>query len=58
MWTPARPVVEGINAQWVRGRVVRDASGAAVYGLVYDAGSYGGSGMNRYGVIALDGSGN
>jgi len=56
-WTPARPVVEGVDAQWVRGRVVRDASGAAVYGLVYDAGSNGGSGMNRYGVIALDGSG-
>ena len=54
MWTPARPVVEGIDGQWVRGRVVRDASGAAVYGLVYDAGSDGGSGMNRYGVIVLD----
>ena len=57
MWTPARPVVEGIDAQWVRGRVVRDASASAVYGFVYDAGSNGGSGMNRYGVIALDGSG-
>jgi hypothetical protein len=56
-WTPARPVVEGIDAQWVRGRVVQDASGAAVYGLVYDAGSNGGSGMNRYAVISLDGSG-
>jgi len=51
-WTPVRPVVEGIDAQWVRGRIVRDASGAAVYGLVYDAGSNGGSGMNRFGVIA------
>jgi len=56
MWTPARPVVEGIDAQWVRGRIVRDASGAAVYGFVYDAGSNGGSGMNRFGVIAFDGS--
>jgi hypothetical protein len=55
IWTPARPVVEGIDAQWVRGRIVRDASGAAVYGFVYDAGSDGGSGMNRYGVIALEG---
>lgn len=55
-WTPVRPVVEGIDAQWVRGRIVRDASGAAVYGLVYDAGSNGGSGMNRFGVIALGGS--
>jgi hypothetical protein len=47
-------VVEGIDAQWVRGRIVRDASGAAVCGIVYDAGSDGGSGMNRYGVIALN----
>ena len=56
IWTPVRPVIEGIDAQWVRGRIVRDASGAAVYGFVYDAGSNGGSGMNRFGVIALDGS--
>jgi hypothetical protein len=56
-WTPARPVVEGIDAQWVRGRVVLDASGSPVYGLVYDAGSNGGSGMNRYGVIDLERSG-
>jgi len=53
-WTPARPVMEGIDAQWVRGRIVRDASGADVYGFVYDAGSNGGSGMNRYGEIGLD----
>jgi hypothetical protein len=56
-WTPARPVVEGVDAQWVRGRVVLDASGSPVYGLVYDAGSNGGSGMNRYGVIDLERSG-
>jgi hypothetical protein len=58
LWTPARPVVESIDGQWVRGRVVRTASGAAVYGLVYDAGSDGGSGMNRYGVIPFDGNDN
>jgi hypothetical protein len=57
IWTPARPVIEGINGQWIRGRVIRDGSGAAVYGFVYDAGSDGGSGMNRYGEIGLDGSG-
>jgi hypothetical protein len=57
VWIPARPVIEGIDAQWVRGRVVRDPSGASVYGFVYDAGSNGGSGMNRYGVIAFDGDG-
>ena len=56
-WTAARPVIRGIDAQWVRGRIIRDDSGSAVYGLVYDAGSDGGSGMNRYAVIALEGSG-
>jgi len=53
VWTPARPTVEGIDAQWVRGHIVRDASGAPAYGLVYDAGSDGGSGMNRYHAISL-----
>jgi hypothetical protein len=52
-WTFPRPVVQGVDAQWVRGRIVRDASGEAVYGLVYDAGSDGGSGMNRFAAIAL-----
>jgi hypothetical protein len=55
-WTPARPVIRAIDAQWVRGRIVRDGSGSAVYGIVYDAGSDGGSGMNRYATIALEGS--
>ncbi len=53
-WEPARPLVDDINAQWVRGRVIRDEAGAAVYGLVYDAGSDGGSGMNRFVVLPLD----
>jgi hypothetical protein len=53
-WTQPRPVVEGINAQWVRGRVVRDDTGSRSYGLVYDAGSDGGSGMNRYVAISLE----
>jgi len=52
-WEPARPVVEGIRGQWVRGAVVTDAHGSPVYGFVYDAGSDGGSGMNRYGEIPL-----
>lgn len=54
-WRGARPVVQGVEAQWVRGRVVETAAGDAVYGLVYDAGSDGGSGMNRYVALPLDG---
>ncbi|MGD2121789.1 MAG: exo-alpha-sialidase [Gemmatimonadota bacterium] len=54
-WTAARPVVEGINAQWVRGQVVVGADGGPAYGFVYDAGSDGGSGMNWYGELAIGG---
>lgn len=47
-WSAPRPVVEGIDASWVRGSIHDDASGNPVYGFVYDAGSRGGSGFNRY----------
>jgi hypothetical protein len=47
-WSIPRPVVEGIDASWVRGSIHHDASGNPVYGFVYDAGSRGGSGFNRY----------
>lgn len=53
VWSSAEPVVEGIRGQWVRGQVVRHPDGRAVYGFVYDAGSDGGSGMNRYGEVDL-----
>lgn len=47
--------VDGIEGSWVRGNVIRRADGRSVYGYVYDAGSQGGSGFNRYGEIVLDG---
>jgi catechol 2,3-dioxygenase-like lactoylglutathione lyase family enzyme len=47
-WTTPALVLDGINASWVRGQPVRRAGGARVYGFVFDAGSKGGSGMNRY----------
>ncbi len=46
------PVEEGVNAQWIRGQVL-DRSGETVYGYVFDAGSNGGSGLNRYGFFPL-----
>jgi len=49
VWTPAEAVVTGIRGQWVRGQPVSTEDGRTVYGFVYDAGSDGGSGMNRYG---------
>mgnify|MGYP006280210083 FL=1 len=52
-WEPPRARVEGIVGSWVRGNVYRRADGATVYGYVYDAGSLGGAGMNRYGEVVL-----
>jgi len=52
-WEPPRARVEGIDGSWVRGNVYRRAGGATVYGYVYDAGSLGGAGMNRYGEVVL-----
>jgi hypothetical protein len=54
-WTEPIPVVEGVTAQWVRGAVVGRGDGTRVYGFVYDAGSDGGSGMNRYAEVELGG---
>lgn len=52
-WSEAVPVIEGIEAQWVRGNRIQEPGGSWVYGFVYDAGSMGGSGMNRYGSLPL-----
>ena len=52
-WRPAAPAVSGVNAQWIRGAVLRGEGGGARYGFVYDAGSDRGSGMNWYGELPL-----
>jgi hypothetical protein len=54
-WQPATLQVDGVDAQWVRGARLTRSDGAAVYGYVYDAGSDGGSGMNRYDEVVLEG---
>lgn len=54
-WSKPARVVDGIDGSWVRGQVVRSApGGTAHYGFVYDAGSKGGSGLNRFGSIPLE----
>ncbi|MDP2126784.1 MAG: exo-alpha-sialidase [Pseudohongiella sp.] len=53
IWSPPRALIENIQAGWVRGSVHLDAAGNQVYGFVYDAGSTGGSGFNRYFSILL-----
>ncbi|WP_101926096.1 MULTISPECIES: sialidase family protein [Luteimonas] len=51
-WRDAVLQQDDVDAQWVRGQAVRRADGTTVYGYVFDAGSNGGSGMNRYGEVA------
>jgi len=46
--------VDGIEGSWVRGNVLERPDGSRVYGYVYDAGSEGGSGLNRYAELPLD----
>jgi hypothetical protein len=53
IWSQPEALVEDIQAGWVRGSVHRNASGNHVYGFVFDAGSTGGSGFNRYLSIPL-----
>ncbi len=48
-WAPSVLVVGGLDAAWVRGAVHLEADGRRVYRYVYDAGSRGGAGMNRFG---------
>ncbi len=47
-WAEPKLAVDGENVLWVRGALIKRADGGSVYGFVYDGGSQGGSGMNRY----------
>lgn len=47
-------IVADIDGSWVRGQVLLNQSLTPVYGLVYDAGSLGGSGFNKYIEIPLN----
>ncbi|MEM9656720.1 MAG: exo-alpha-sialidase [Planctomycetota bacterium] len=53
-WQPAKRLVEGINGQWIRASVLQRKGRAPAIGYVYDAGSDGGSGMNRFSVMPLE----
>jgi hypothetical protein len=54
-WQPSELQVAGIAGSWVRGNVYTRKDGTRVYGYIYDAGSEGGAGMNRFGEIVLGG---
>ncbi len=56
-WSGSTLLHDGIKGSWVRGnRVLRAADGRAVYAYIYDAGSEGGAGMNRFDTLPLDGA--
>ena len=55
IWQPATLQVDRVNAQWIRGALLTRGDGGRVYGYVYDAGSDGGSGMNKYAELSLGG---
>ncbi len=57
-WRPSTVRVDNILGSWIRGQVYTRRDGARVYGYVYDAGSNGGAGMNRFGEIMLTGARN
>ncbi len=52
-WQPSTLQVANILGSWVRGNVYTRRDGVRVYGYIYDAGSDGGSGMNRFAEIVL-----
>jgi hypothetical protein len=53
-WQPEELRVGNINGSWVRGSIYTRKDGKRVYGYIYDAGSDGGSGMNRFGEMVLN----
>ena len=52
-WQPSKLEIAGIQGSWVRGGVQVRAGGSRVLGYIYDAGSDGGAGMNRYAELEL-----
>ena len=53
-WQPSTLRIDHILGSWVRGNVYTRPDGVNVYGYIYDAGSEGGAGMNRFGELILD----
>jgi hypothetical protein len=44
----SEPIIQGIDGSWVRGNILYHQLDAPIYGIIYDAGSKGGSGFNKY----------
>jgi hypothetical protein len=52
-WQPSILRVDNILGSWIRGTVYTRPDGRKVYGYIYDAGSEGGAGMNRFDEVVL-----
>lgn len=52
-WQPSTLRVDEILGSWIRGNVYTRPDAMKVYGYIYDAGSHGGAGMNRFAEVAL-----
>ncbi|MFW5710086.1 MAG: hypothetical protein ACOCXW_01305 [Bacteroidota bacterium] len=50
----ATKVVSDIQGSWVRGQILMHQPDSPCYGIIYDAGSKGGSGFNRYISLPLE----
>jgi hypothetical protein len=53
-WQPPKLQVGNITGSWLRGSIYTRPDGVRVYGYIYDAGSDGGAGMNRFGELILN----
>lgn len=53
-WTASKRLIDDEQVQWVRGALIKRSGESAVYGYVFDGGSDGGSGMNRYRELPLE----
>jgi hypothetical protein len=52
-WQLSKLLVDKIRGSWLRGNVYTRPDGVRVYAYIYDAGSDGGSGMNRFREVEL-----
>lgn len=53
-WQRSALRVDKILGSWVRGNIYTRSDGVRVYGYVYDAGSDGGAGMNRFAEVVIN----
>jgi len=50
----AKLIVSNIDGSWVRGNILHHQQDSSIYGFIFDAGSKGGSGYNKYISLELD----